>query len=468
VTRAGAVAVGLAALLAVSGPASAAISPNPGEIGAIAFTSNRCEQGGHPAGPVPGPTQPAGCNHGIFRVDADGSHLKRLTGTEPDIQDTHPTWSPDGTRIAFVRLRKNWSYTRLMVMNSDGSGQRELIRDPPAELNPLTPSWSPRGDQIATDGFQGIYTVDVPTGQLHRLTVPGMLVGAPVVSPDGARFAFMGMHQKYLNGDVRDADFGIWLVNLDGSGLRRLTLGGIRISSSGFALSPDWRYMALMPFEDRNDGDVSLWTVKLDGTDLVRRSDVARALGPTFSPFGPTLFFSGTEGDSNSERVSIRRVDLSRDGPSERVTDGTAGDSEPAWNPLGVELPEIRTDGRAPAVVLGEDIGVPAGAAATPGRAKAGAKPDRLPFIAIDRSGVRRVAVALARRKGGRCRFLTGSKLGPRKRCGKPVYFRFRGNRKWRVKLAGLPAGKYVVRFRTTDGKGNRTKDPKPRTVRLK
>jgi WD40-like Beta Propeller Repeat len=461
-------AIALVAAFALPAAAGALEPPDPDELGVLAFTSLRCEQGGQPFN-LPYPNKPSWpvCNQGIFRVNADGTHLKRLTGTTEDTMDTQATWSPDGSKIAFVRRYNSGFYSKLMVMDSNGSNEREMVADAPEQLNPFDPSWSPRGDQVLFDAIGGIYTVDVVTGQLRHVEIEGFEngkdpVGQPVFSPDGLRIAFLGMHGSWDDfEDVHDTDFGIWIANADGSDPERLTLGGVFLTSNGFAISPDWRYVAFMPADQPDD--VALWTMKLDGSEFTRRTDVDFADDPVFSPFGPTLFFK--EATGQDQHYILRRVDLAKGGPSTPVTDAAAQDSQPAWNPLGLELPPIKTDGKPPVVVLGPEVGVPPAATrAKTGGAKA---PDRLPFMAIDRSGVKRVDVALARRKDGRCRFLQGSKLGLRKRCGKPVYFRYRGNRRWRAKLRGLAAGRYVVRFRTTDAKGNRTKDAKPRVVHL-
>jgi len=58
--------------------------------------------------------------------------------------DSEPSWSPDGTRIAFTRLVG--SSLEVFVMKADGSGQRALTHGSP---NHLDPAWSPDGKTIA-------------------------------------------------------------------------------------------------------------------------------------------------------------------------------------------------------------------------------------------------------------------------------------------------------------------------------
>ena len=57
-------------------------------------------------------------------MNADGSGLRNLT-RNPTL-DSSPAWSPDGRKIAFVS-RRDGRYG-IYVMNADGSGQRRLTR----------------------------------------------------------------------------------------------------------------------------------------------------------------------------------------------------------------------------------------------------------------------------------------------------------------------------------------------------
>ena len=60
-------------------------------------------------------------------MNADGSGQRNLT-REPGSDDYRSTWSPDGRKIAFVTRRDgNWE---VYVMNPDGSGKRNLTRNP--------------------------------------------------------------------------------------------------------------------------------------------------------------------------------------------------------------------------------------------------------------------------------------------------------------------------------------------------
>jgi TolB protein len=79
----------------------------------------------------------------IYTVNADGTGL-RVIGTG-ELSETSPTWSPDGSRIAFIGVEQG-KLDGLYVMTADGGGLHRLT---PRSLIALQPAWSPRGDLIA-------------------------------------------------------------------------------------------------------------------------------------------------------------------------------------------------------------------------------------------------------------------------------------------------------------------------------
>ena len=75
----------------------------------------------------------------IYVMRSDGTHLRQLTHNGS--QDTAPTWSPRGDKIAFVSERNGNCCADIYVMKPDGSAQRNLT-GPSAEWED-TPSWIP-------------------------------------------------------------------------------------------------------------------------------------------------------------------------------------------------------------------------------------------------------------------------------------------------------------------------------------
>jgi TolB protein len=128
-------------------------------------------------------------------VDATGGTPQvLLTGSELST----PTFSPDGTKIAYFA----WDGRRyhLRVMNADGSGSRvlshDVFRDDGYLLNLL---WSPDGTRLAIDYGGDLYTVRADGSDL-TLVIPNGT--DPNWSPDGTRIAYS--HSHHL--EIADAD----------------------------------------------------------------------------------------------------------------------------------------------------------------------------------------------------------------------------------------------------------------------
>jgi dipeptidyl aminopeptidase/acylaminoacyl peptidase len=122
----------------------------------------------------------------IYIMNADGGGRTRLTDT-PGF-DGDPNWSPDGSKIVFTSGREGFS--AIYIMNPDGSDQRHLIPGHCAFLKPSVqpppspavclgdehPTWSPDGTMIAFVGFAGgggysdIFVVDADGTNEKRLT----------------------------------------------------------------------------------------------------------------------------------------------------------------------------------------------------------------------------------------------------------------------------------------------------------
>ena len=168
-------------------------------------------------------------NSDIYLLDVDAARqgtgqaaLKRLT---TDLAtDFDPTWSPDGTRIAFRSQRDG--NDEIYVMNSDGTCQVNLTNNP---ADDWSPAWSLDGTKIAFahffDGnsFSDIAVINVDGSGLQRLTTSHGEY--PAWSPDGTRIAFAS---------ARDGNYEIYLMNADGTAQTRLT------NDPAYDMSPVW------------------------------------------------------------------------------------------------------------------------------------------------------------------------------------------------------------------------------------
>ena len=199
-------------------------------------------------------------NFEIYVMSASGSDPVRLT-TAP-AGDYDPVWSPDGTRIAFVSERDGKS--EIYVMNADGS---DLVRLTNNNAHDADPSWSPDGRKIAfssdRDGNSEIYAMNVDGSGVVRLTKNDGYDGEPDWSPDGAKIAFtreVSCDYYYYYDCVRN----IFVMNADGTGVTQL----LSDSYDGAPTwSPDGRWIAFAAWDGYDCSCAGVSAIKPNGTD---------------------------------------------------------------------------------------------------------------------------------------------------------------------------------------------------------
>jgi TolB protein len=165
----------------------------------------------------------------LYSVDAASGRVRQLTrnafdGASP-ASFYSPAWSPDGRRIAFTRSPMGLMdpKSELFVMNADGSSQRRLTR----HFRDNYPAWSPDGTKIVfvrawKEGKASELDVIDADGRGRLRLATGNVSGLPEWSPNGNQIAFQ-----------RGA--GLWIVNADGSGERRVAQKLVGLSG------PIWR-----------------------------------------------------------------------------------------------------------------------------------------------------------------------------------------------------------------------------------
>jgi Tol biopolymer transport system component len=174
-------------------------------------------------------------------MNADGSGPRNLTHT-PEAGESRPAWSPDGQRIAFGQLAGPPWEVRVVVMNADGSGKHAVTQNlhkiGDALWTGTTIGWSPDGRRIAFDDDDAIYVVNADGSELRRLAQNAAFQSW---SPDGRKLIFVRVrHPKKGRPAAAAAALwraaaDLWVMNADGSGQRNLTRSSAPTASDGWA-----------------------------------------------------------------------------------------------------------------------------------------------------------------------------------------------------------------------------------------
>ena len=216
------------------------------------------ESPGAGEGPAPGATTG---NSGVPGSERDGS----------------PSWSPDGSEIAFYSERHGDA--EIYVMNAAGSDVLRLTVDP---ANEGYPAFSPDGRRISFDSDHDaafeIYTMNADGTDVRRLTYNPANDVSAAWSPDGSQIAWMSN---------RSGPFEVWVMNADGSNQRQFT--GAEAPSEGTHWFPQWSPDGeRMAFHVNRD----VYTVRTDGSEYTRLTvDPDNGMLPSWTPDGSRIVF---------------------------------------------------------------------------------------------------------------------------------------------------------------------------------
>src|SRR5262245_13500018 len=276
--------------------------------------------------PASAPGPQASRDAHIFTIDSHGANRRQLTRGPAGY--AAPAWSPEGERIACVRLIADTPH--IWILDKDGVPQQRVA------VGHL-PAWSPDGKRLAIsrphEGVPQVFVVDLASGREQQLTKRGSHAVA-VWSPRGDRIA-------YWSGDEKG--FGqIWTMASDGTQKKQLTfpVKDLYTPEGSSANAPAWLYSRRIAYwAGIEHAYGQIWVMNADGSgkkQLTRAAAPASSDNPVWSPDGAKLLFdtnrSGTpeiwviDADGSNERALVRDV---------RVIPARA-----SWQP--VRLPETR------------------------------------------------------------------------------------------------------------------------------
>lgn len=259
----------------------------------------------------------------ICTVRPDGLQLRNLTRT-PGVIESLPVWSPDRTKIAFKRSQEKW----ILLMDPDGRNMKPL-EGVDADFPYDGYAWSPDGHKIVSAVAWYFSLYDVQTGKEEKVLVRDTgFIGNFAWSPDGRKLAFEIWKPR---GVPETTDIGV--INVDGSDFRELTR---HPNSERYpAWSPDGQHIAFHSDRDHRGG---IFLMNADGSDVRRLTDGGETR-PSWSPDGEKIAFHVER--KNSMFIGV----MKRNGRNMKLI---AEGRDPSWQstfpgPLSVEPTEKLT-----------------------------------------------------------------------------------------------------------------------------
>jgi dipeptidyl aminopeptidase/acylaminoacyl peptidase len=207
----------------------------------------------------------------------------------PD-KDVAPLLSRDGTKFLFIR--DGAAADVLFVANVDGSGVRKLSEGgfSPSDFDRSPFDWSPSGEQVAAvaaalPGTVRNMTILATDGSAPRTLELGLSVSDVSWRPNGRELVFKG---------VKDASYGLYVVNADGSGLRAIApANDLEFGWREPILSPDGTQIAFARWGGVTDNGIHVLGID-SGVDRLLAFDGSVDSDeylPQFSPDGTQLAF---------------------------------------------------------------------------------------------------------------------------------------------------------------------------------
>jgi TolB protein len=252
----------------------------------------------------------------LIVADADGENRAVIAESAQPLMS--PAWSPDGRRLAYVSFEGNQSAIYVQTLRT-GTRERVSMR---AGHNGA-PVFSPDGRRLAltlslVEGNFDVYTLDLGTQVLRRLTDSPAIDTEPAWSIDGETMYFMS---------DRSGAPQVYRISADGG-----SRAPVRVTFEGDynarpRVSPDGNSLAVL---HRNQGNFRIATVDLTRNGLTQvLSNGQLDESPSFAPNGAVLIYA------TRDRGKGVLATVTSDGRIQQQLESGAGDvREPVWGPF--------------------------------------------------------------------------------------------------------------------------------------
>ena len=253
----------------------------------------------------------------VYLMNADGTDPQTVTPLGGELRKGYesPAFSPDGKQLVVAG-----DVGGIFVIGTDGTGLKALVEDDDDDYEDREPTFSPDGTKIAwlrttlgstplEDGSDlvspeetALWIMDADGSSPKRLGASGGpdQVGPPAFSPDGKKIAYV-----VENTDAKTLDRHLWVMNADGTGAKALT-SGTDNSDWDPSFSPDERKIVFAGI--RRPEILEVYAMDADGADPVQLTTGGTySEDPSYSPDGKQILFTSQR--SGSREVWVMNAD---------------------------------------------------------------------------------------------------------------------------------------------------------------
>jgi len=270
----------------------------------IAFTSDR------DGGRIKGPVGDRGISE-IYYADYDGANPKRVTATRS--LSITPAWSPDGKAIAYTSYRTGFQD---ILVSYIFEGRLSTPAAGDSDRQNYLPAWSPDGTKVAftsnRDGNPEIYIVNRDGTGLRRLTNNQGIDVTPTWAPSGNQIAFTS---------DRAGTPQVYIMNADGTSPRRIA--GEWSDRATWSPAP----FNEIAYAARSGGGYDIRVYNFASGETVQLTNgIGSNESPAFSPNGRHIAFTSTR--AGKEQIFT----IARDGKDLRQITKEGTNRYPNWS----------------------------------------------------------------------------------------------------------------------------------------